>query len=127
MDVFRLVNEVILHANRLASTAAVDDDYPSVKRDFDNAVLVYAKYLSVPRYVSGERVYLLIATELEKAKRKFPKWPTNAVHAAAVVCEESGELIRAALQHQDEGGPLDACDKEAIQTAAMCVRFLERM
>lgn len=67
-----------------------------------------------------------ILRELEKARRKFPMWPVYSVHAAAIVCEESGELIRAALQHSDEGGELAACDKEAIQTAAMCVRFLLR-
>jgi NTP pyrophosphatase (non-canonical NTP hydrolase) len=67
-----------------------------------------------------------IRAELAKARKKFPRWPTTAVKSAAIVCEESGELIRAALQHEDENGMLTACDKEAIQTAAMCVRFLMR-
>ena len=67
-----------------------------------------------------------IALELIQARIKFPAWPKDTVHAAAIVCEESGELIRAALHYTDENGPLAACDKEAIQTAAMCVRFLMR-
>ena len=67
-----------------------------------------------------------ILRELGHARRKFPKWPTTPVKAAAIVCEESGELIRAALRQEDENGnPLD-CDQEAIQTAAMCIRFLMR-
>lgn len=68
----------------------------------------------------------LIEAELVKARAKFPRWQQDAVTPAAVVCEEAGELIRAALQCDYEGGSMEACDKEAVQTAAMCVRFLER-
>ena len=71
-------------------------------------------------------IYTDIMMELAKAKNKFPSWPTTTVKAAAIVCEESGELIRAALHHEDEGGTLADCDEEAIQTAAMCIRFLMR-
>lgn len=73
-----------------------------------------------------DEVIRMIQDELIKARKKFPNWPTSAVKAAAVVCEEAGELIRAALQLEDEGGQLSACDKEAVQCAAMCIRFLMR-
>lgn len=66
-----------------------------------------------------------ITAEVNRAKAKHPNWPSDTIHAAAIVCEESGELIRAALQHKDEGGNIDEMRKEAIQTAATCIRFLE--
>ena len=82
--------------------------------------------MTKPATRAEKAVVRAILKELDRARKKFPRWPTSAVHAAAIVCEESGELIRAALQHSDESGELNACDKEAIQTAAMCIRFLVR-
>lgn len=67
----------------------------------------------------------LICDELRKARAKFPAWPnTDHVHGAAIVAEESGELIRAALQHRFERGSIMELEKEAIQTGAMAIRFL---
>lgn len=75
---------------------------------------------------SSEAMTLILA-EVESARKKHPTWPANdTLFAAAIVSEESGELMRAAVQHKGEGGSLDACDKEAIQTAAVAIRFLER-
>lgn len=69
----------------------------------------------------------LILAEVQRAQQKHPTWPSgDTLHAAAIVSEESGELMRAAVQHRGEGGSLEACDLEAIQTAATCIRFLER-
>jgi hypothetical protein len=44
----------------------------------------------------------LIRKELKKARKKFPKWSSNIVVNAAVVGEESGELIKASLQYAFE-------------------------
>ena len=67
-----------------------------------------------------------VEKELERAREKFPFWPHDMVHAAAIVGEEAGELLQAALQyHFEEKETLDDCDHEAIQTMAMCIRFLE--
>ena len=68
-----------------------------------------------------------IIKELVRAERKFPFWPDDIIHAAAIVNEESGELIRAALQYVYEDGHKDELRKEAIQTAAMCIRFLKNI
>ena len=59
-----------------------------------------------------------ILREVNRAEKKHPYWPDDLIHAAAIICEESGELIRSALQLKYEGGNLDNIKKEAIQTAA---------
>lgn len=66
-----------------------------------------------------------IADELAVAMRKFPTWPTDPLHALAVLGEEFGELTKAVLQETYEPHKQDreAVRKEAIQTAAMALRF----
>ena len=39
-----------------------------------------------------------VIAELGKALRKFPTWPTDPLHALAVLGEEYGELNKAMLQ-----------------------------
>lgn len=56
----------------------------------------------------------LFGDEVIRARKKFPLWQQGAVVPAAVVCEEAGELIRAALQCDYEDSNIEACDKEAI-------------
>lgn len=65
-----------------------------------------------------------LGCELEAAERKFPGWPTDPVHAAAVLQEEAGELVRASLQFTYKNGDLSAMRREAVQTGAMALRFL---
>lgn len=66
-----------------------------------------------------------ICKELLKAMDKHKHWPTkDVIHAAAIVGEESGELIRAALQYNYETGSSHDVSKEAIHTGAMAIRFL---
>lgn len=66
-----------------------------------------------------------IVDELKRAEQKHPNWPTDIIHAAAVVGEESGELIQASLQQRYEGGSTFNCTNEAVQVAAMAIRFLK--
>ena len=72
----------------------------------------------------------LIKGELKRAKKLYPIWPRDKIHAAAIVAEEAGELVRAANDHErpgenkDEGDTRIRMQIEAIQTAAMCLRFL---
>jgi NTP pyrophosphatase (non-canonical NTP hydrolase) len=80
--------------------------------------------------MTHEAALLLIEQELKKARNKHPNWPgseskQDVLFAAAIVGEESGELIRAAVQFYGELGSAEACFREAIQTAACCFRFLE--
>ena len=66
-----------------------------------------------------------ILKEFERAITIYPDFPVDPVHAAAIVAEESGELIKAALELVYESkGNYDTLATEAIQTAAMALRFL---
>jgi len=66
-----------------------------------------------------------IKVEYDRACEKFPKWPRDEVHGAAIVGEESGELLQAALDHRYyREKSYDKMRKEAIQTGAMVIRFL---
>ena len=70
-----------------------------------------------------QRIMKDIAAELKRA-REVHTWPTDLVYGAAVVAEEAGELVRAALQYRFEDGKLDAVVEEAIHTAATAIRLL---
>lgn len=66
-----------------------------------------------------------VLAEVERATVKFPTWPTDPLHALAVLGEEFGELTKAMLQltyepHKTSKGEVRA---EAIQTAAMALRL----
>ena len=72
-----------------------------------------------------------VLNELNRAVAKFPTWPTDPLHALAVLGEEYGELNKAVLQLTYEPekfithphGKRHVRD-EAVQTAAMAIRFL---
>lgn len=64
--------------------------------------------------------------EFGRATLKFPTWPTDPLHAVAVLGEEFGELTKALLQtvyepHKVKEGELKM---GTVQTAAMALRFL---
>ena len=64
--------------------------------------------------------------EVEKATRKFPTWPTDPLHALAVLGEEFGELTKDVLQmvYEPHKTNRDRIRTECVQTAAMALRFL---
>jgi len=63
--------------------------------------------------------------ELRSAEQKFPGWPDDIVHASAIVAEEAGELVKAALdRHYGRAADDDELIREGVQTAAMALRFL---
>ena len=70
-------------------------------------------------------VTIQVLEELRRAMDKFPTWPTDPLHALAVVGEEFGELTKDVLQYTYEPHKtnLDRVRAEAIQTAAMALRF----
>ena len=64
--------------------------------------------------------------ELERAMALFPDWPENDFEALAILLEEVGETANALLEtkhaHKSKK-TLDDVYKEAIQSAAMALRF----
>ena len=68
-----------------------------------------------------------IFSEVERAEKLHPAWPTNPIHQAAIVTEESGELLQASLNHNEHKGSKKAMITEAIHTAARVIRFLKNI
>lgn len=70
-----------------------------------------------------------IQTEVERAMRKFPTWPTDPLHALAVLGEEFGELTKAAVEmtYEPHKTSFEEFRVEAIQTAAMALRFVSSL
>ena len=70
----------------------------------------------------------LITAELKRAKAQHPLWPTDPIHAAAIVGEESGELTQASLDYTyDPNRARSTMLEEAVQVGAMAIRFLENI
>jgi NTP pyrophosphatase (non-canonical NTP hydrolase) len=68
-----------------------------------------------------------IHQELDFAESKHPRWPADLVHQAAILGEEAGEVIQAALQCTYEGADMTDLKNETLQCAAMCVRLLKNL
>ena len=69
---------------------------------------------------------LEVCAEVDRATAKFPTWPTDALHAVGVVAEEMGELQKEVMQltYEPHKSTPETVRKEAVQLAAMSLRFL---
>lgn len=84
--------------------------------------------------VEMQRWIITILAELESAREQHPGgvWKKTAkgekapdpIHAAAVLAEEAGEVVQAALKYKYEKGQYYKIHKEAVQTGAMALRLL---
>ena len=72
----------------------------------------------------SDAVIEMVWRELERAVKKVPTWPSDPIHAVAVMVEESGEAMQAALDYYYLRGDLASLEAELVQTAAMCLRAL---
>lgn len=70
-----------------------------------------------------------VLEEVHRATRKFPTWPTDPLHALAVLGEEYGELTKEMLQltYEPQKTSPERVRNEAIQTAAMALRLVESL
>lgn len=73
-----------------------------------------------------EQIKNEVNAEVARARRLFPTWPADIVHAVAIVHEEAGEMCQSAngAFWGHKGATLGDVRKEAIQTMAMCWRLL---
>ena len=91
---------------------------------------VYSQFPRLPGKATYEKFtqFNFISTELineaMRASEIHPKWPTDAVHAVSILTEESGELMKAAIEYHYNNGDIEAIREEAIQTGAMALRVL---
>lgn len=67
-----------------------------------------------------------IREELRNATEKHPLWPTDPLHAVAIVSEECGELVKAVLEYTYEPQKTtpEQIVNEATQAAVTLIRFL---
>lgn len=73
---------------------------------------------------TGGEAIISIFNELQSTEEKHPNWPSNGFEALAIITEELGELAQAMLQFKHEGGDPERIRQEAIQVAAMGIRFV---
>ena len=72
------------------------------------------------------RATALVLEEINRATRKYPTWPTDPLHALAVLGEEFGEVTKSMLQltYEPHKTSREEVHTEAIQTAAMALRLV---
>lgn len=72
------------------------------------------------------KISLMMVQELRRAEQKHPQWTSDAVHAAGILAEESGEAMQAAVDFNATGDHdhLVCLEAETVQTGAMCLRLL---
>ena len=65
-----------------------------------------------------------VAAEVLRAEKKFSNWPESPYVALCVLGEEYGELQKAVLHVTEKGADVEDVRSEAVQVAAMAMRFL---
>jgi hypothetical protein len=89
-------------------------------------MIAAAPVSNLETFVGVPDVVTEVVAEVVRAMAKFPTWPTDPLHALGVVGEEFGELGKAVLQqvYEPHKNQPDDIRKEAVQTAAMALRFV---
>jgi len=72
----------------------------------------------------GEYAISQVFEELSAAEKKHPGWPEDKIHAVAILIEEAGEAMQAAIDCVYAGGDIAHLRKELAQTGAMAIRAL---
>lgn len=128
---FEAANNLAAEWRRLQMTAVVDDDYPYVRSGYEGAVNNFLKAARAngrrtPLYVTEALNHVQpvidgMTLELVEATAKWPAF--NSAHEAfSVLAEEVDELwdhVKINQKRRD----LAAMRKEALQVAAMALRF----
>ena len=78
-----------------------------------------------------EGVLNLVLKELARAEEIHPHWPEDKIHAVAIITEEVGEAMQAAIDYEygkvdgyTDKQRLEMMKEELVQTAAMALRAL---
>jgi hypothetical protein len=65
-----------------------------------------------------------VLKRLGEARQLHPTWPKDIIHQTAIMVEEAGESIQAAINAVYHDGSRHDLNWEVMQTAAMCLRIL---
>jgi len=71
-----------------------------------------------------EQVIEDVFAELRRAEKLYPSWPDDVVHGAAIVGEEAGSVLKAALDYYYRRGSFENLRRELTHVTAMGLRFL---
>jgi len=74
--------------------------------------------------MTSDKVIEMIFKELRRAEEKHPGWPSDIVHASAILAEEVGEVVKDALDVHYQGISSDNLKIEVAQVGAMAIRML---
>jgi hypothetical protein len=81
--------------------------------------------------IKREKALGMVGIELEKACQKHPNFPEDPIHQVAIMIEEAGEAMKAAIDvvyHTEESidrlAQIHHLKEELAQTGAMCIRCL---
>lgn len=118
LDTDASIFELLGAINYLAAAVICLEEYKRGQMD----ELDVAKALKDPRV--GDAINDMLI-ELIRAENLHPVWPEDVVHQVAILNEEAGEAMRAALRsYYNEGGTVEQVRTELIQTGAMAIRAL---
>lgn len=67
----------------------------------------------------------LVDMEYAFAEKAHPHWPDDLIHQVAIMIEEAGESMQAALDYYDGKEGPEHLKQELAQTAAMCIRCIK--
>ena len=69
-----------------------------------------------------------IISELSRAEKVYPDWPTDMVYQASIMNEEAGEVVQAVNNFvMHNSGSIKDIHDELIQTGAMVLRCLKNL
>ncbi len=68
----------------------------------------------------NEKIY----DEVGRAEKIHPIWPEDVVHGAAILAEETGSAVKAALDYYYGRGGVAKLKEELVHSAAMAIRNL---
>ena len=63
-----------------------------------------------------ETALAMVMAECVRAEALYPVWPKDPVHQMAILCEESGEALQAALNFKERKGSKKNMVTEAVNT-----------
>ncbi|NIF85279.1 hypothetical protein F3J24_17345 [Comamonas sp. Tr-654] len=129
--------QVVRSAHKLAKARAFDLPDTDHKKDMweeqseELGKLLDALTSSAPQAQADAMTAAIeqILGEAKRARQKFPTWPTDPLHALAILGEEFGELTKDMLQltYEPHKTNKDKVRIEAIQTAAMALRLFQSL